>query len=99
NNYMVLRKLVNAAPFYDYEFLTSPVRIFYENGLEHYTQCYRIRGEEMNGREETTFSNEICFNFDPLIYIPTAFSPNGDGMNDFFVPFTGALKTYHIRIF
>lgn len=99
NNYMVLRKLVNAAPFYDYEYLTSPVRIFYENGLEHYTQCYRIRGEEMSGREEKTFSNEICFNFDPLIYIPNAFSPNGDGMNDFFVPFTGALKTYHIRIF
>ncbi|MEM7370867.1 MAG: gliding motility-associated C-terminal domain-containing protein [Bacteroidota bacterium] len=47
--------------------------------------CYRIRAIPPEGEcGEDAWSPEICIDFDPLVYVPTAFSPNGDGRNDRF---------------
>ena len=47
--------------------------------------CYRIRATSPSGEcGEDAWSPEICIDFDPLLYIPTAFTPNGDGNNDRF---------------
>lgn len=60
--------------------------------------CYRIEAyEHCNNR--ISHSNEICVPYIPTIYIPTSFSPNGDGINDTFEPKVFGIKSYKITVF
>jgi gliding motility-associated-like protein len=82
---------------YDYHNDTSAM---YKNGFDSYYQCYRIRAvENIGGMMQESWSNEICFGFDPIIWIPNAFSPDGNGLNDMYDIFTASIKEYHIQIY
>lgn len=64
--------------------------------------CYRIIGHKVleNGEEEViSISNEDCSPVKSLLWIPNAFSPNRDNLNDKFVTPGIYIKEYHIRIF
>jgi gliding motility-associated-like protein len=95
-NYEVLRKPGEEDyMMYERKYDTSST---YSNGLESYTQCYRIAGYK---KSDTliSYSNIICINFDPALWVPNAFSPNADEINDSFQLKGGALKHFEMRIY
>ncbi|MEM7038961.1 MAG: hypothetical protein AAF570_18415, partial [Bacteroidota bacterium] len=50
--------------------------------------CYRIRAtENAGGCGVVSWSNEVCLDFPPTLYVPSAFTPNQDGLNDYFTSF------------
>ncbi len=96
--YDVYRQLKNKTDYELYESNVTSFKAYYNNGLEHYTQCYRIKGTKI-GTDTVTWSNDVCFNFDPIIFIPNAFSPDNDEFNNFFIMKGGALKTVEIMVY
>ncbi len=70
------------------------------NGLDNYSQCYRIKAiKDINGVVMESWSNEICFDFEPAVWIPSAFTINGDGRHESFKIVAGAFKTIEISVF
>lgn len=63
--------------------------------------CYRIRAIPINQTNCQTeaWSAERCITYEPSIYFATAFTPNGDGINDIFEIKGTFFQQFSIRIF
>lgn len=61
--------------------------------------CYRIESNEAKQPQIISYSNEVCLPYIPTIFIPTAFSPNNDAVNDKFDIVGYGLKSYTITVF
>ncbi|MBO6517007.1 MAG: PKD domain-containing protein [Bacteroidia bacterium] len=64
--------------------------------------CYRVIGHkvtEANEDQIVSISNEDCIDVHSWLYVPNAFSPNGDGLNDYFLTPGWYIKEYHISIY
>ena len=60
---------------------------------------YRIVAVSTTDSTIRSFSNEIMLFLPMQIYLPTAFTPNGDGLNDDFGAVGEGIEKYHLRIF
>lgn len=99
NRYELYRS-INSDPFLRFEQqVTFGDDILIDGNSDNFRQCYRIKAYEQDGGNKFSWSNEICFFFQPNVYVPTAFTPNRDGMNDGFHPVSVAVKDYHLMVF
>lgn len=66
--------------------------------VERDSQVYRVIAYEKNGAFQS-LSNEVVIPVNSLVYIPNAFSPNGDGINDSFYVQTNSVKEFSLKIY
>jgi PKD repeat protein len=61
-------------------------------------QCYRIKATQQNG-SWYSYSNTVCVPLAPIVWVPTAFTPNHDGLNDAFSLVAQGAKTIEYCIY
>jgi|TARA_B110000090_G_scaffold8918_2_gene9166 gliding motility-associated-like protein len=62
------------------------------------SKCYKVKTTNSK-TNATSISNTLCLNYSPTTYIPTAFTPNEDKLNDKFNIVGIAIKSYFLTIY
>jgi len=79
--------LINDTSFADLQFTKA----------NEFIKCYRINATSNSG--VTSISNELCLPYQPVIFIPSAVTPNEDGLNDDFDFYTYGIENIHTEIY
>jgi gliding motility-associated-like protein len=70
----------------------------YDGSFDYIT--YRVTVRDTVGCADSAFVTVRIFKTDPRIFVPTAFTPNGDGKNDSFRPIAAGIdKILYFRVF
>lgn len=59
-------------------------------------KCYRYAA---NYEGIKMYSNYECIDFEPQMFVPNSFTPNGDGLNDNFLPSMMGIVSYDMKVF
>lgn len=77
-----------------------PSTDLFSDGRLHYGMIFRLKAiEAAGGKGRESWSNDARLYFEPVIYIPNAFTPDENSKNDFFLPSASGLKTYSFKIY
>lgn len=98
-SYYEVYKSVNKQPLTFAGQVVQGETIVFPSDRKAFQQCYRIKAYELDGKNKSSWSNEICFYFSPNVYVPTAFTPNQDNLNETFHPVSVAVQTYELAIY
>jgi hypothetical protein len=60
-------------------------------------RCYAIKAIGLDGRE--SWSNSICAKRQPEVYLPSAFTPDANGLNDIYLPAVIGMRSYELSIY
>jgi gliding motility-associated-like protein len=98
-NWKTINEQNSTALYSDKEFLSlsqssdpsTPLRM---TTLE---KCYRVVARL--GTSKASISNVLCLPYTPVVFMPTAFSPNGDNLNDVYRPVVFGIEHYEVDIY
>ncbi len=96
--YELYRELAKGGGYVLYQTYGNPISDSFENGSDGYTQKFRIKAYERNGYR-ISWSNDIELNYDPIMFVPNAFTPDGKGLNEIFKPSISGQKEYRMAVF
>ena len=98
--YELYRQLIGKGNYELYETYPLPSQDSFENGEDNYGQRFRIKAYELGG-DRVSWSNDVALYFEPVMFVPNAFTPNGKGpgQNEIFKPLISGVKSYEFRIF
>jgi len=71
----------------------------FSQDLQNPPDQYRIAAVRSNHPDIVSVSNEVRLYLPMKIYLPTAFTPNGDGLNDTFGAVGEGIEAYQLRIY
>lgn len=61
--------------------------------------CYRVLLADPSEPELIPHGNEVCLDYITLVYIPNAFNPSGDGVNDTYKITVFGIESYQVNIY
>ncbi len=98
--YELYRQLIGKGEYELYETYPVESQDSFENGKDNYGQRFRIKAYELGG-DRVSWSNDVVLYFEPVLFVPNAFTPNGKGpgQNEIFKPLISGVKSYEFRIY
>ncbi len=96
--YELYRQLIGKGTYELYATYAAPTKEEFNNGEDNYGQRFRIKAYELGGNR-VSWSNDIALYFEPVMFVPNAFTPNGQGPNEIFKPLISGVREYEFRIY
>lgn len=96
--YELYRLLVGKGTYELYATYPGPLIDSFANGEDNYGQRYRIKAYELGG-DRISWSNDFTLYFEPVMFVPNAFTPNQNGVNEVFKPVVSGVRDFKMMIY